>query len=225
MGWVRISDDYYDHPALASLELDAWGLWLWSLAWSNRNLSDGVIPCSVVRRMDPDGKASGALIDAGRWEASDDRIVVHDFLDWQPSAEQVRGKREKERSRWQRRATSEPTPRGVDAEDDATPPASQPQPQEREPKTSAQRASRPMEDFTPSPSLRAWASKEVPGVDIERETRAWIDWCAANGKSYKDHAAAWRNWMRKAEDYGRGTGGRAGNGEKGWHDLLQEMPR
>lgn len=80
MGWVRVSDDFYDHPAHVDLDLSAWGLWLWSLAWANRNLTDGVLPLAAVRRMDPDGTASGALITAGRWvELDDGRVRVHDF--------------------------------------------------------------------------------------------------------------------------------------------------
>jgi hypothetical protein len=129
VGWVRDSDDFYDHPKLADLDLAAWGLRAWGTAWANRNLSDGVVPYSIVKRMDPDGMASGALIDAGVWHLEDGCIRIHDYLDYQPSAEQVRSKREKERERWQRRASSEPPPPQLRAEYAATPTASQPQPQ------------------------------------------------------------------------------------------------
>lgn len=132
MGWVRISDDFYDHPAHVGLDLAAWGLWTWSLAWANRNLTDGIIPRAVVKRMDPDGATSGALIDAGRWIALDgDRIEIHDYLAFQPSAEQIKRKREKDRERWQRRTRSDSTdtPHGVEPEPEPTPPSSQPQPQ------------------------------------------------------------------------------------------------
>jgi hypothetical protein len=127
MGWVRVSDDFYDHPAHAVLGLEEWGLWLWSLAWANRNLTDGAIPMLVVKRMDPDGDATGALIEAGRWDHLDDRVEIHDYLEFQPSAQQIRAKREKERERFQRRSAA--TPRGERADSAATPPASQPQPQ------------------------------------------------------------------------------------------------
>lgn len=132
MGWVRIDDAFYDHPAHAGLDLAAWGLWTWSLAWSNRNLTDGRIPKAAARRMDPDGIASGALIAAGRWVEDDDAFVVHDFLEFQPSAEQVRKRREKERDRWARRSgpDSGDPPRGAGAERPRTPRASQPQPHE-----------------------------------------------------------------------------------------------
>lgn len=141
MGWVRLDDAFYDHEGFAALELGAWGLWVWSLAWANRNLTDGKIPKAVIERMDPAGTAAGALITAGRWHDHDEHIVVHDYLDYQPSAAQVKVKRERERSRWQRRGTRDATPpesaehspdpppklRGNSA---ATPRASQPQPQE-----------------------------------------------------------------------------------------------
>lgn len=144
MGWVRVDDAFYDHPAHAGLTLEAWGLWLWGLAWSNRNLSDGSIPTAAIERMDPDGMASGALISSGRWHQDGDVVLIHDYLAYQPSAESVRSKRVKERERWQRRADSTDTPpaphddsaqtpprrdRGGSAEEHATPRSSQPQPQ------------------------------------------------------------------------------------------------
>lgn len=70
-------------------------------------------------------------------------------------------------------------------------------------KTARKRASKPPDDYQPSSSQRSWASTEVPGVDVDRETRAWLDWCTANGKSYRNHDAGWRTWMRNAKEFGR----------------------
>lgn len=93
MGWVRISDDFYDHPGMVSLSLEAWGLFAWGLAWSNRNLTDGELPINVVRRMDPSGSVCAELVAAGRWEEGDDLLVIHDYHDYQPSAAEVRARR------------------------------------------------------------------------------------------------------------------------------------
>lgn len=184
MGWVRISDDFYDHHAHVDLTLEAWGLWVWGLAWANRNLTDGVLPRAAVKRMDSDGTASEALLAAGRWRELDEgRLVIHDYLDFQPSAEQIRSKREKERERWQRRAGSTPdsaaTPRGGNADSAPTPPASQPQPQPQE-------RSRPLVELTPDVVAPKTAVEDVfdfwrsecnhPKSLLDNKRRRRIEW-------------------------------------------------
>lgn len=204
MGWVRVSDDFYDHGAHSTLELEAWGLWLWSLAWSNRNLSDGVIPWPVAKRMDPDGKASGALIDAGRWLDHGCVLEVHDFLEYQPSAEQVRAKRLKERERWQRRADSESPPRQLHAVPDATPPASQPQPQHLSTTDeSARKRSKRKPGvaipipFTPDESVVAFAAREYPNVDLRQTTQAMVDWALENDARKVDWQRTLKGFVRR----------------------------
>jgi DNA-binding MarR family transcriptional regulator len=56
-------------------------------------------------------------------------------------------------------------------------------------------------DFRPDPALVAWARSEIPGVDLARETARFVDYHAAKGSTFKDHKAAWRNWMRKAAEF------------------------
>jgi hypothetical protein len=49
----------------------------------------------------------------------------------------------------------------------------------------------------------AWATANVPHVDGRRETAKFIDhWRAASGAVARkaDWVAAWRNWMRKADE-------------------------
>ena len=223
MGWVRIDDSFYEHPAMISLELHAWGLWTWSLAFCNRNLTDGRVPLAAIRRMDPDGTASGALIEAGRWLQEDGEVVVKDYLDYQPSAEQIRSKRDKERERWQRRASSPaaaipsaPTPRGVAPPSASTPPASQPQPQPdtyvsesgahsapAPTTTKRPRGTRIPDPFIVTDDMVTWAETELPRFDWTRETVRFKDhWLAAAGaKGVKqDWPATWRNWMRRAAE-------------------------
>ena len=54
MPWVRVSDDFMDHDRFEDLSLDAIGLWLTGLAWSNRNLKDGRITRSKVHTLHAD---------------------------------------------------------------------------------------------------------------------------------------------------------------------------
>jgi hypothetical protein len=60
-----------------------------------------------------------------------------------------------------------------------------------------------------------WALREVPNVDWRYETKKFIDhWrqSAASTASKSDWPAAWRNWLRRADE---GTPGSAGNGHVG----------
>jgi hypothetical protein len=51
--------------------------------------------------------------------------------------------------------------------------------------------------FVVPDSDRNSIAAECPGLDLERETRKFVDW-AKNGKRKIDWVATWRNWMRKA---------------------------
>lgn len=119
MGWVRISDDYYDHAKFTATGPLEHALWLAGMAWCNRNLTDGVIPRSAVLRfIDWEGvmdvlelvvdsnAASNAvtngwgnrrvaevvaarLVKAGLWTETPTGYEVHDYLQYQRSAAQI----------------------------------------------------------------------------------------------------------------------------------------
>lgn len=57
-------------------------------------------------------------------------------------------------------------------------------------------------------SLKEWASKAAPGLDVEAETEKFLDYHRARGSSFKEWDAAWRNWIRNAIKFsGNGQGG------------------
>jgi hypothetical protein len=53
-------------------------------------------------------------------------------------------------------------------------------------------------DFVVTDEMRAWAAKDAPLADIERETEKFRDWEFAHSRT--DWPATWRTWMRKASD-------------------------
>lgn len=112
MGWVRVDDAFYDHGRFARAGLADIGLWLMLLAWSNRNLTDGFIPhrvvagfiagCNAVTNSgetpdvppsDDVSHLTDTLTDLGILEPVDGGYVIHDYLQYQPSAEKVRATR------------------------------------------------------------------------------------------------------------------------------------
>ena len=64
------------------------------------------------------------------------------------------------------------------------------------------RRSQPPADFVAGDAAIDYARKH--GLDLEDEQDGWLDWCAANGKLYLDHQAAFRTWLRRAREFGRG---------------------
>jgi hypothetical protein len=49
--------------------------------------------------------------------------------------------------------------------------------------------------------LKEWASREFPSLNVEAETEKFLDHYRANGKSFVNWDAAWKNWMRKAWEW------------------------
>jgi hypothetical protein len=112
MGWIRISDDYYDHAKFAEVGPIGVAVWLAGLAYCNRNLTDGFIPRTAANRLicvDGLGIFTGnfsgedatvedgiqELVESGLWIKVPRGYQVHDYLDYQPSGDEVRAKRER----------------------------------------------------------------------------------------------------------------------------------
>lgn len=91
MAWVRIDDSFYDHPKFVDLSLDAVGLWVTMLAWSNRNLTDGQIPQKAVEKMG--GLCIKELIDAGLVESDLLNFTLVNYSNYQPSADEIRSRK------------------------------------------------------------------------------------------------------------------------------------
>lgn len=97
MTWVRLDDGFPDHPKVAAAgPLAAW-LYVCGLAYSARLLTDGFIPAAQARRL-ADVPEAGALavrlVEVGLWEVAKGGYRIHDYLDYQPSAERIRHDRE-----------------------------------------------------------------------------------------------------------------------------------
>lgn len=87
MGWVRVSDDFYDHPKFVAAGPLGVALWLTGMAYCNRNLTDGYIPKSRARGLlDFDGLsytvatfAGGAVGEDDCWPLASNSLVGVDL--------------------------------------------------------------------------------------------------------------------------------------------------
>lgn len=70
-------------------------------------------------------------------------------------------------------------------------------------------------NFPITPPMNTWFQKQqFVKIDLERETEKFIDHFKSTGDVKKDWVAAWRNWMRKAEEWSRGN--KAKEDKAGW---------
>lgn len=100
MAWFRIDDQAAFHAKVLMAGNEAYGAWCRAGAWSSGHGTNGRIPRAVAltiapervwkrlveARLEPGGNGLAVLVEDG-WQ-------IHDFLDWNPSAEEVRAERE-----------------------------------------------------------------------------------------------------------------------------------
>ena len=99
MTWAKLDDSFPEHLKVIDLTDGAFRLYVEGLCYAARNLTDGALPRAAVRRLTGGDRRAGELVDAGLWDRTDTGWVIHDYLDFNPSSEQVRGEREQARQR------------------------------------------------------------------------------------------------------------------------------
>jgi len=100
--WIRHNDGFYSHPKVIQLGahvLEAVGLDTLTSCWSGQQLTDGHVPDALViqlaRRRVP--KVVDALLATGLWDRCSEHsgcYLIHDFLDRNPSKQDVASTRQ-----------------------------------------------------------------------------------------------------------------------------------
>lgn len=110
MPFIRLSDDFDDHPKFSALSDGAFRLWCQTLAYSRRYETDGVVPLQTVktRRAYSAARVSELVKPwkAGEnplWKLDDGSIVIHDYLEWNHSKAETQAKREQDAGRQRKR--------------------------------------------------------------------------------------------------------------------------
>ena len=107
MGWVRLDDNFADHPKVIALSDTGFRLYIEALCYSNRQLTDGFIPMAVYTKLSKQDEAD-YLIEAGLWEEVRGNVISPDLLtgyqirsytEYQPTREKVEEKREQAKER------------------------------------------------------------------------------------------------------------------------------
>jgi hypothetical protein len=99
MAWVKLDDAFFRNPKVLAAGRDARDLYLAGLCFAGAQLTDGLIRTSAIRMLaaeaDIDNGQAAALrlIDVGLWISTDDGYQIKDYLDYNPTAEQVKARR------------------------------------------------------------------------------------------------------------------------------------
>ena len=119
MTWVRLDDQFADHPKVVGLSAVAFRLHVRAICYAARHETDGVIPAAFVIK-----RAATELVGAGLWEENPAGYIIHDYLEYNPSAASLRAKRAAESERKRRGIrpdVNDPVP-GPDPVPDPVPP-------------------------------------------------------------------------------------------------------
>jgi hypothetical protein len=96
VAWARLDDRFHENRKVKK----AWrrcptaiGLHVMAITYCSGHLTDGLVDIEFVEEKIPKDRdrtaAVAALVDAGLWEPVDDGWRIHDFLEFNPSSEQL----------------------------------------------------------------------------------------------------------------------------------------
>lgn len=100
MSWLKVDDQFADHPKVLALGKDrlaGLGLWMIGSCYAGRFLTDGYIPATAL----PSGarRLAERLVEVGLWDHAADGYRIHDYLDYQPGRETVLRERRRNAAR------------------------------------------------------------------------------------------------------------------------------
>ena len=105
MPWFRVEDSFHGHPKVTDAGNAAVGLWVRCGTYSAQWLTDGFVPIKIAKGYG-NRREVEQLLASRLWVPADGGYLMPDFLDYNPSAEQVKldRKRAAEKKRRQREA-------------------------------------------------------------------------------------------------------------------------
>ena len=101
MTWAKLDDRFHAHPKVEDAGLAAIGLYAMSLSYAACYETDGMLPESWVRKQRAPS-AARKLVELGLWERAEDGYLIPDFLDYNPSKDEIAEQRRMWRERQRR---------------------------------------------------------------------------------------------------------------------------
>jgi len=92
VAWFRLSDDFSTHPKIIGLSDAAHRSLIASYCYAARHLTDGAIVNAAARVLAAP-KVQRELVTAGLWDEVAGGFLIHDYLDYNPTGDEVREKK------------------------------------------------------------------------------------------------------------------------------------
>lgn len=100
MSWVRIDDQFTDHPKLAAAGPVAGWVYISGLCYAARYLTDGFVPENIALRFDGSSRELLAnLVKCSLFDRVEGGYMIHDYLEYNPPASKVKAEREAAKAR------------------------------------------------------------------------------------------------------------------------------
>ena len=220
--WCKLYHGLLRSPKVMPLRAQARLLYVASISYSSEHLTDGSVPAFAVPMLQVEAGGAtkadvAALVEQRLWHEAGDGFVIHDYLDHQEPAEQVKARREKDKARKAEQrnvqtdvhadATRNPAgrPNGVHAPVRGVDEMRSDEMKKTSSSSGSQqpKAKRLPADWSPSAPLIEWANREHPNVDLDHETAKFSDYWPAQGGARGrkvDWDLTWKNWIRNAAE-------------------------
>jgi hypothetical protein len=154
--WLKMDDQYPSHPKVVAAGGDAAWLHVCAACYCAQHLTDGLVPKAILSRLSDRKKPeqlAARLVEVGLWHDRGDHYELNDYLDYNPSREQVLADRERRaaagrkgaKNRWHTNGKSHGTSHGEShgtAHGVAIGHSDAPGPAPKEPKGSSRKAER-----------------------------------------------------------------------------------
>jgi hypothetical protein len=92
MTWFRLEDSFANHPKVLKAGNAAVGLWVRCGTYSSQYLLDGHVPLEIAKGLGRPGEID-TLLETRMWIQNGDGFLIPDFLEYQPSREEVEAER------------------------------------------------------------------------------------------------------------------------------------
>ncbi|MDF2507263.1 MAG: hypothetical protein K0Q52_1122 [Microbacterium sp.] len=210
--YVPLAANYYMDDAILEAGPEAELLFVRILSFLASVPSDGFITDRQLRTIVGLGlrnvpRRIESLLNAGLLAAQSGGYVARSWQKWNRSTEEIGRLLAKDRERKAQDSgvvvpNSKRNPDGIQEDSALQSSTEQSSTEQTPPKGGAarSRATRIPEPFILTTGMREWAAAEVPGVDVDRSTRTFVDyWRAESGAkaAKRDWVATWRNWLRR----------------------------
>lgn len=101
MPWIKLDDHWMDHPKIVRAGRDARDMWLASITWCAKHLTDGYFPAELLPSLAVSAGVDVAncqtfaktLLDVCLWEVEENQYHIHDYLEYNPTKEQAEATR------------------------------------------------------------------------------------------------------------------------------------